>query len=43
MRPLWPRFSIIAALVIGSGEFALGATITAVDSKDGKTRLDLVG
>jgi hypothetical protein len=42
MRPFW-RFSIIAALAIGSGEFALGATITAVDSKDGKTRLDLVG
>jgi ATP-dependent protease ClpP protease subunit len=43
MHPLWPRFAIIAALVIGSGEFALGAAITAVDSKDGKTRLDLVG
>ena len=37
------RLAVLAALAIGSGEFALGATITPVDSKDGKTRLDLVG
>jgi hypothetical protein len=43
MRVLWPRLAVLTALVIWSGEIALAANVSSVDSKDGKTRLDLVG
>lgn len=39
MRVLWR----LACVALASSEIALAANISAVDSKDGKTRLDLVG
>jgi hypothetical protein len=43
MRVLWPHVAVLTASIFACREAALSATISAVDSKDGKTRLDLVG
>jgi hypothetical protein len=43
MRALWPRAAVLSASIFACSEIAVAATISAVDSKDGKTRLDLVG
>ena len=43
MRALWSRVAVLTASIFACSEIAVAATISAVDSKDGKTRLDLVG
>jgi hypothetical protein len=44
MCALGPRLAVLATIsVLASSEIAPAASISAVDSKDGKTRIDLVG